>query len=224
MEHSAKTSPEFERRIKIATAGATVVAAIALVVALFQLAYTAFLYKDQERNNRLERLYKFSEDAGKYLDEKERKQLIIEFPGRWEKDVRFCLSRKEADSFLEVALDPKKDPPKYDRWNLARKHLNAVETLAFPYYYNLVDPDILATSTCKSMEKSNKYFGQLIEVFGVYLGGGQSWQVIPKSVERMNRDYDSCKDFELKLGPEKVYHELPKRRETAEEWEEPCRN
>jgi hypothetical protein len=228
-----------DRIINIATAAATVVATIALIIAVrqlkvaaSQLEVTALQYQDQERTGRLERTYKFMDAAGNYLNAEERKQLIIQFPGRWEKDVQFCLSRDEADRFLQVALEadryskhPEKDSDQYKRWNLARKHLNQVETLAFPYFHNLIDREILAASACESMAKSYKYFRQLIEVFGVYLGGGQSWQVIPTVVKLMDKDYGpACQHFRAGQDPPKVAHDLPEARKKPGSGEERCRN
>jgi len=228
----------FDRSIQTLTAAATVVAVIALLYTARQLVYTArqlevatLQYQDQERTGRLERVHKFQEDAAKILDEEERKQLVVEFPERWEKDIQFCLSREEADSFLQAALDAdrsstnaKMESRNYRRYNLARKHLNAIETLAFPYYYNLADQELLARSACETMVRSNKYFRQLTEVFGLYLGGGQSWQVIPKAAEVMEREYNFCKQFSLPQDQQKQVHRLPKAREEPDKGEEPCRN
>jgi len=174
------------------------------------LFFTALTYWEQEKTNRLKRTSEVITAAEKSVNEEERTDIIREFPGRWQKNVRFCLGREEAESFLEVAVKPE-DSAKYKRWNLARKHLNGVETLAFPYYYDLADRRILTTSSCGYVTRSNKYFGHLIAVFGAYFGGGQSWQVIAKAAKLMEDEWGpGCMRLPLEQPRvERPYYRLP---------------
>ena len=215
----------FENWTSSITAGATVFTAGSLLVA-------ACAYRDQERSSRLERTHHFMTDAEKYVDEHERMEIIAQFPGRWQREVRFCLAKEQAEKFLKIALDPKADPAKYHRWDLARKHLNQVETVAFPYVHKLGDREILATSTCVYMAKSNKYFRHLIAIFGRYFGAGQSWQVIPEALSMMADDYgrpvcttlQSEKEKPDKDNSHKLTYEFPAPRDSPAEGEEECGN
>jgi hypothetical protein len=189
-QEDGSPSGTFKRTTDTITAVATVISAVTLGVA-------ALAYLDQERTNRLQRTLTFLTQAEQSVSEDEREAIIEEFPERWKRDIRMPLSREEARSFLRVAREPKTDPQLYYKWNLARKHLNQVETLAFAYIHDLADAEILATSTCASMARSNLYFKELIDVFRSEFGAGQSWQVIPQAVRAMESQYGEpgCKNL-----------------------------
>ena len=173
--------------------GTAAAAGVLLVAGMLFLIARA--YWDQEQTDRLKRTFEVIAAAENSLTEEDMRGLVREFPGRWQKNVRFCLGREVSESFLEVALKPD-DSTKYNRWNLARKHLNGNAPLAFAYYYGLGDRRILTarssgsqrTST-HSSARSSKYFGHLIHAFGDYFGGGQRWQVIPRSAKLMEDEW-----------------------------------
>jgi hypothetical protein len=160
------------------------VAAIGLLLVAGGLFFIARTYWDREQTDRVKRTFEGIAAAENSVNEEESRGLVREFPGRWQKTVRFCLGREQSEAFLEVALKPD-DSANYKRWSLARKHLNGAETLASAYYYELGDRGILTTRSCGYLTRSSKYFAHLIGVFGQYFGGGQRWQVIPKAAKLM---------------------------------------
>jgi hypothetical protein len=48
---------------------------------------------------------------------------------------------------------------------------------------------LLAASECGSLIRSNAYFKELIDAFREKYGSAQSWQIIPKAVTMMERDF-----------------------------------
>jgi hypothetical protein len=190
--------------------GTAAAAGVLLVAGM--LFFIARAYWDQEQTDRLKRTFEIIAAVESSVNEEEMRGLVREFPGRWQKNVRFCVGKEESESFLEVALKPD-DSAKYRRWNLARKHLNGIEPLAFAYYYGLGDRRILTASSCGYLTRSSRYFGHLINVFGAYFGGGQPWQVIPKSARLMEDEWGpAC----IKLPGEQARVERPYYRLPAE--------
>jgi hypothetical protein len=164
------------------TAAGTVLVGLTLFVLIGQ-------YFEQELTNRLTRTSDALKTAESSVKEEEHRHIIRAFPGRWQREVKICLAKEEAEAFLAVAIQPDKDPGKFKRWDLARKYLNRIETIAFPYVYDLANRKILATSACGSVTRSNRYFVHLITIFGRYFGGGQSWQVIPRAGKMMEDEW-----------------------------------
>jgi hypothetical protein len=162
------------------TAGAAVVTALGVVVA-------ALTYIDQERTSRLQRTFQIMAQSSRYLTDKEFDDLKIAFVGRWNNPVGKPISLDEAQMLFRISPHPESEG--YQRYDLVRKYLNAVETIAFAYVKNLADDELLAQLTCPSVAKSSRYFQQVIAVFGRELGETQSWQVIPQAVKGMESRY-----------------------------------
>ncbi len=169
-------------------AAAAAVATLFIAAILFLILRT---YWDQQRSSRLNRISEAIAVAERSVTEEESREMVRQFPGLWQKNTRFCLGREQAEAFLEAVLKPD-DSAMYKRFRLARKHLNGVAAIAFPYYYGRADRRILATISCGYVTRSSRYFGHLIAIFGEYFGGGQSWQVIAKAAKLMEDEWGTA--------------------------------
>ncbi len=174
----------FEQKMSFVTAVSAAVAAAVAIVGLISLLIGIDAYRGQERSAALERTHNTFADAQKIVTEQENNEITTQFPGRWEKVVRFCLKKEVAEDFLSAALHPGQKE-EFHRYDLARKHLNQAETVAFQYVHGLVDQDVVSASACQYIAKTNTYFRHLIGVFRAYFGPGHSWQVIPQAVMMM---------------------------------------
>jgi len=178
-----------KRVIDIVAALATVVAAASLVIALKT-------YRDQERSGRLQRSLELLKLLNTEEPEDERKKLLTEFQDRWQRPMRSPLTREAAQSFLDISRDPNKDKQLYEKWNVARRHLNRLEEAAFAYVYDLGDRKVLAASVCIPMARSSRYFKELIDLFRMEFGEQHSWQLILKATTMMEAKYGpECKDL-----------------------------
>jgi len=113
------------------------------------------------------------------------------FPGRFDVEIKNPITKAEAKEFWDISAKRFKKGHVVERYNLARRHLNRLEPLAFAYVHDVAEPEVLAASICPVMVRSNFYFQELIQVFGENLGPAQGWQVIPRAVKSMERDYGS---------------------------------
>jgi hypothetical protein len=91
---------------------------------------------------------------------------------------------------------------KLEAYNTARRHLNALQDLAFAYVHATADRETLARAVCPAMSKSRFYFGPLIAEFRADVGVSQSWQVIPEAVDMMERKFGGreCPDLYREKG------------------------
>ena len=174
-----KSVDKYRRATDTVTAAGTVFLALTVAV-------TAWGIHREESKSRMQRTLYFLNSA--YTeDEQQRIAMLEEFPNRWKPQITEPLSKDEAQNFFDVSTEPKNT--QHHRWNVARKHLNNLEPLAFAYAYDLADPKIIAANACGLMTRSYQYFKELIDLFREKLGPGQSWQVIPRVVNDMNDRY-----------------------------------
>jgi hypothetical protein len=139
--------------------------AIGTVVLAATLVVTALGYLEEERTGRLQRTSELLRAPD--VDEELRIALFAMFPGRWTTPV-IPMTHEEAQSFFDIGRQkPEKNQEVYDRWNVARKHLNRVETLAFAYLHDLADTEILAAARCAYMSRSNDYSSRKLAKFRV---------------------------------------------------------
>jgi hypothetical protein len=75
--------------------------------------------------------------------------------------------------------------------NVALDSAEKLAYVAFAYVHGLGDPKLLADAECLGMVRTNKYFAELIEVFGGPQGYGrlQPWQVLREAVTKMKDEY-----------------------------------
>ena len=182
----------FKRVTDTFTAAATVILALTLVV-------TADGYRREERANRLQRTLAILARAnGNYTDwEAQRDAMFAYFQDRWQDPMVGTLSKKRAEIYFKVSNQAATTGTDYAEWRIARRHLNDIGDLAFAYVHELADRETLAASECVTIVKSNRYFKELIKAFKA-LGPGQYWQVIPKAVAQMEKDYGpECKKLYL---------------------------
>ena len=162
------------------TAGATIVAAASLVIAVWT-------YLEQERSARLQRTLTFLTDANQEWESDDRTILLTEFSGRWSSTI-VPLTAEDAQSFFEISGKPKKGDTLSDKWNVARRHLNELEPVAFGYVHDLGDREILAAAMCLNMSRSSEYFKALIDRFAKEFPG-HTWQIIPQAVRLMEEQW-----------------------------------
>jgi hypothetical protein len=175
---------------------------LAIVVAFIAYSYYDRQAKLQESNGRLERTLKILHSGPE--DNDQRLAMFDLFADRWTVPPGTPLPRDDAVDFSKKCTRPRDFPEICDRWNVARKHLNEIEPIAFAYVHNLGDSRILAASTCVYIARSFRYFEQLIEAFRELYGNGHSWQVIKQAVTGMEGMYDKeCKAL-TGLEPNKV--------------------
>lgn len=134
------------------------------------------------------------ETAAKWRDIDTRRALFVYFPDRFEgaPTPDRVLSRSDAEKLRDIALKrdfTAEDYRTYEKWDVARRHLNGLELFAFSYVYNFSDRTLLAASGCGALMRSNAYFKELIDAFREKYGTAQSWQIIPKAVTLMERDF-----------------------------------
>jgi len=163
----------------IVTAGATVVAALSLVLAYFA-------YKDQERSALLLRTQAALATAAKEYSDDSIREPLLQFKGRWDDIIR-PMTDAEAEDLFNISVKPDNSPA-YRKWNAARQHLNTLEGLSFVYVNDLVDRKFLASVTCLEIVRSNRYFAPLIRKFaGPYPAHG--WWTITKAAEMLEHEY-----------------------------------
>jgi hypothetical protein len=162
-----------------------IVVALATVVAAFSLVVAVLVYKDQERSSRLQRTQTLLAAASGDWNDDQRKALFG-FEGRWNPNIT-PMSPTEADALFKIGDRPSEND-QYKKWNAARKHLNVIETLAFAYVYDMADDEILASTMCLYMARSNRYFAALIERAKADYPR-HTWQVIPQAVRSMEDRY-----------------------------------
>jgi hypothetical protein len=144
------------------------------------------------------------DEAVKWEAVHRRKAVFRYFPGRSETPVR-RLPEAEAKQLLEIALaeDLKNDEDRkrYEKYDVARRHLNELEGLAFAFVYDYASRELIAAAQCARLVRSNRYFEELFKAFRDKLGLGQSWQIIPYAVKLMEQDYGSgCDRLYAKLA------------------------
>jgi hypothetical protein len=165
--------------------------AIAIFVGYFAYSYYDRHVKLQENNARLERTLRILQ--GTREDNDQRLAMFDLFPGRWTVPLGTPLTTEEAIDFREKCTKPRDHADLCKKWDVARKHLNEIEPVAFAYVHNLGDSKIIAASTCVYMSRSFKYFERLIEAFRALYGNGHSWQAIAHAVTNMKNEYgDEC--------------------------------
>jgi hypothetical protein len=164
----------------------TVVAVGTLMFAL-SLVVAVYAYLDQERTGRLQRTLSLLSPQDSDAGEAQRLAMLTKFKGRWPKAM-VPLAPEKAKAYFDISTEPERDKELYDEWNVARKHLNQLESIAFAYVHDLGDRKTLAAATCLYMARSSRYFKELIDIFGRELPG-QSWQVISEAVSRMEKRY-----------------------------------
>lgn len=178
---------QWRENYKLITDTLTAAGIVVLAATLVIIIKGNVLEENKARLERLDRTFGVLNTAHQIEDEKQQKDSIRLFEHRWDPQITQPLPREKAELFYDVAIKP--DSGKHEEWNVARKHLNAVETLAFAYMHEIGDQKIIAASECASMTKSYQFFKSLIEVFGEKLGPTQSWQIIPQAVTDMNVRY-----------------------------------
>jgi hypothetical protein len=176
---------------------ANVIIAAGVVVALLA-------YLGSERTARVEQTFKLIEDLSPPHSAEEVaaaaqqfKAMTKYFPARYEFPLKTPLPLADAQSLLAVARHPERSE-EFEKYDTARKHLNALIPVAVAYVHGLGDPAILADRECSFLARSYNYFEHLIEVFGSAQGFGprQAWQVIRRAVTQMRTEHpESCSDI-----------------------------
>jgi hypothetical protein len=170
------------------------VMAISTAILATGVAFAAASYVEEQHIARLQRTVEFLLPT--YTeDEQQRIAMFEEFPDRWEIPMKAQLPPKEAQRFFDASANP--NSKDYYRWDVARRHLNHLEPLAFAYCYDLGDQKVIAANACPTMKKSYHYFQKLIDLFSLKFGSNQSWQFIKKAVVDMDKRYaQECETHE----------------------------
>jgi hypothetical protein len=171
---------------------------IAIVVASVAYHYYDRQLKAQNANARLERTLKTL--TGGAADEPQRKAMFEKFPDRWKVPIGKPLSYDDAVAYRDTCTRPWENEALCAKWDVARKHLNELEPVAFAYVHDFADSEILAAAMCVYMVRSFRYFEQLILALRELYGPGHTWQVIKQAVTSMQQKHgEECKDLQRAL-------------------------
>jgi hypothetical protein len=159
----------------------------AVVATAVSVAVAAYAIWRNWRTGVLQRTSTFLIDLRKE-DETKRLAIWRAFPRRWDPDMTVQMTAEEANRLFQVGGRPEEHGSlEYEKWNVARRHLNELEDIAFAYVHRLVDRDILSASKGQYLKRSARYFSPLIEKLRVEYGDEHGWQVIKKALQLMER-------------------------------------
>jgi hypothetical protein len=158
------------------------------LIAIVAVVIAVWAYQATETVGRLQRTLNLLNPPSSPGAEKQRRAMLQNFPDRWVNPIKDPLPYAQAEDYFKSCRE-KPDSESCKKWDVARRHLNEIEPLAFAYVHGIGDKRILAAATCVYMARSYRYFEHLIEVLRKEYNAGHSWQVIRQAVMRMENKY-----------------------------------